>query len=81
MFWQRLAQQNTQFGWSDTYQQSYAIYTGDTGEQYFVWYQDSASVQTALRTAKLLGVSGVSLWRLGTLPMYSEWNWLSLLHS
>ena len=29
--------------------------------------------------AKLLGVTGVSIWRLGTVPMDSSWNWAFLL--
>ena len=75
----RLAQPDTVTGWSDTYQQSYAIYTTEDSGRYFLWYQDGASIQTELRCAKLLGVSGASLWRLGTLPTSADWNWNSLL--
>ena len=75
----RLAQPDTMTGWSDTYQQSYAIYTTEDGGRYFLWYQDDDSVQTALRCAKALGVTGASLWRLGTLPTSADWNWNSLL--
>lgn len=75
----RLAQPDTETGWSDTYQQSYAIYTTEDGGRYFLWYQDDTSIQTELRCAKLLGVSGASLWRLGTLPTSAGWNWSSLL--
>ena len=75
----RLAQPNTVTGWSDTYQQSYAIYTTEDSGRYFLWYQDDTSIQTELRCAKLLGVSGASLWRLGTLPTSADWNWNSLL--
>ena len=42
-------------------------------------YQDGALVQTALRSVKLLGVTGVSLCRLEQLPTGSSWNWDSLL--
>ena len=75
----RLAQPDTETGWSDTYQQSYAIYTTEDSGRYFLWYQDDTSIQTELRCAKLLGVSGASLWRLGTLPTSADWNWNSLL--
>ena len=75
----RLAQPDTEAGWSDTSQQSYAIYTTEDGGRCFLWYQDDASIQAALRCAKALGVTGVSLWRLGTLPTESDWNWNSLL--
>ena len=54
----RLAQPDTETGWSDTYQQSYAIYTTEDGGRYFLWYQDGASIQAELRCAKALGVTG-----------------------
>lgn len=76
---QRLAQSSTARGWSQEYQQSYAIYETEDGARYFLWYQDGRSVRAALDAAKLLAVTGVSLWRLGTIPTYSEWNWNSLL--
>ena len=75
----RLAQESTEFGWSQEYQQSYAIYRAEDGGRYFLWYQNDRSIQAALDAARLLGVTGVSVWRLGTVPMYSGWNWMRLL--
>ena len=79
----RLAQADTRRGWSNTYQQSYAVYTTEDGSQYFLWYQDNESVRTELQAAKLLGVTGVSLWRLGNIPQYtiggSSWDWMEAL--
>lgn len=76
----RLAQESTEFGWSQTYQQSYAVYRAEDGGRYFLWYQDDRSIQSALDAARLLGVTGVSVWRLGSVPMYSGWNWMHLLN-
>lgn len=76
----RLAQSDTEFGWSDTYQQSYAVYTTEDGSRYFLWYQDDQSVQTALNAARLLGVTGVSVWRLGNIPQYANYDWSGLLN-
>ena len=70
----RLAQPDTEHGWSDTYQQPYAVYTTEDGNRYFLWYQDNASVQASLNAAKLLGVTGISVWRLGNIPQ-GDWNW------
>lgn len=70
----RLAQSDTERGWSDEYQQPYAIYETEDGNRYFLWYQDDASVQVSVNAAKLLGVTGVSIWRLGTIPQ-GDWNW------
>ena len=75
----RLKQSDTKMGWSQEYQQPYAIYTTEDGSRYFLWYQNNKSVETAMRAAKLLGVSGVSIWRLGNIPQKDNWNWNSLL--
>lgn len=76
---QRLRQLDTEKGWSNTYQQPYAIYTTEDGGRYFAWYDDNESAQVKLNAAKLLGVTGVSVWRLGAVPTESDWNWNSLL--
>lgn len=75
----RLAQPDTEYGWSQLYQQPYAIYTTEDGGRYFLWYQDDESVATAMRAARLLGVTGVSVWRLGNIPDYEQWNWETIL--
>ena len=73
--YQRLGQSNTEQGWSDTYQQPYAIYTTEDGSRYFLWYQDGASLQSELNAAFALDVHGVSVWRLGTIPDGENWSW------
>lgn len=75
----RLQQSDTVLGWSDTYQHSYAIYTTEDGSRYFLWYQNADTLQKAVEAAALLDVSGVSVWRLGSMPMYPAWNWSCLL--
>ncbi len=75
----RLQQSDTVLGWSETYQHSYAVYTTEDGSRYFLWYQNADTLQKAMEAAALLDVSGVSVWRLGSMPMYSAWNWSCLL--
>lgn len=75
----RLAQSDTVGGWSSTYQMPYAIYTTADGSTYFLWYEDDASVSAKLNLAKLFGITDVSLWRLGTIPAGTGWNWNTLL--
>ena len=70
----RLMQSDTEIGWSDEYQQPYAIYRTEDGSRFFLWYQDNASVQIAMNAARLLGVTGTSVWRLGNIPE-GVWNW------
>ena len=54
----------------------YVTFENEAGQRYFMWLENPAE---NLRSAKLLGVTGISLWRLGTLPMYPTWNWEALL--
>lgn len=75
--YQRLMQEDTIHGWSDTYGMPYAAYTVD-GKQYFLWYEDARSIALKADTAKLFGMDGVSFWRLGTIPDYDGWNWTGL---
>lgn len=75
---QRLGQAGTVQGWSETYQMPYATYTVENGDTYFLWYQDNRSVESELNLAKLFGITGVSLWRLGIIPNDSSWNWSAL---
>ena len=70
----RLAQEDTEIGWAKDYQQPIAIYKTEDGNRYFLWYQDDASIQVAMNAAKLLGVTGTSVWRLGSIPQ-GDWNW------
>jgi len=79
--YQRLSQAGTVQGWSQNYQMPYATYTGSDGNSYFLWYDNAHSVQARLQLAKLFGVSGVSLWRMGNIPVWDSWSWQSLLHS
>jgi spore germination protein YaaH len=37
-----------------------------------VWYENENSVTDKINMAKLFGVNGISLWRLGTIPDYED---------
>ena len=79
--YRRLEQADTIRGWSDSYQTSYAIYAVESGERYFTWYDDSTSVQVKLNAARLLGITDISIWRLGIVPTRASFNWMNLLVS
>lgn len=81
ILYKRLEQPDTIRGWSDSYQTSYAVYTTESGTRYFTWYDDSSSVQVKLNAAKLLGITDVSIWRLGIIPTRANFNWMNLLVS
>lgn len=77
---QRLGQSGTVRGRSNTFRCPYAVYTTEDGSTCFVWYDDAESVQARIDTAKLLGITGVSVWRLGTVPAYGNWSWTEALN-
>ena len=37
-----------------------------------VWYENSDSIQAKCDLARYFGIGGVSLWRLGLVPNYSD---------
>ena len=73
---QRLLQSDAVTGWSEEYRNAYATYnTG--GRSYHVWYEDARAVQDKIVLARLFGITGVSLWRIGTIPdtaPYDVWT-------
>lgn len=70
----RLAESTTATGFSETYRNPYMTCTGTDGTRYFVWYENSQSVFEKAALARLFGVGGVSLWRLGTIPSESNYS-------
>ena len=64
----RLNQSDTVTGWSQDYQCPYASYTTEDGSRWFCFYENGDSLQAKCQAAALLGVTGVSYWRLGTIP-------------
>jgi len=70
----RMNQPDTVFGWSDAYRNPYITYKTENGERVFLWYEDSRSVTEKLNLARLFGVTGASVWRLGIIPNDGKWD-------
>ena len=73
----RLAQPDTQVTYSEKYRNPAAVYTTEDGERYRVWYEDARSVTDKIVLARMFGITGVSLWRVGTIPAsqgYDVWS-------
>ena len=63
--------------YSEHYRNPYAIYTTEDGERYKVWYENEQSVLDKIELARMFGITGVSLWRLGNIPTatgYDVWS-------
>ena len=53
--------------YSEKYRNPYmTVQDGDTTK--VIWYEDSRSIQDKMDLAKMMGVNGVSFWRLGLIP-------------
>lgn len=63
--------------YSDKYKNPYLIYDSDDGKE-IVWYENIRSIADKVKLAEMLGVSGISVWRLGLIPQESGeldiWN-------
>ncbi len=55
-------------GWSSALGNPYLTYRTEDGQNIFLWYEDERSVGAKLDLMRLFGVTGVSVWRLGTIP-------------
>ena len=70
--YKRLCQSDTVMGWSDTARSPWCTYTTESGQHIFLWYEDARSTAEKLFCAKLVGVTSVSVWRLGLIPDYAD---------
>lgn len=77
----RLNQPDTVVTYSDKYRNPYALYTTEDGGQYKVWYENEQSVLDKLQLARMFGITGVSLWRIGNIPASSGYNVWSAIES
>ncbi len=75
----RLAQEDAQPGWSEEYASPYVYYHDEAGRRYRVWYEDARSVEAKIELAYRYGVTGLSLWRLGTVPDFAGYDVWSAL--
>ncbi len=61
--------QNIQYNYSEINENPYIKYIeADTGNENTVWYENTRSVMEKVRLARLFGLQGISLWRLGQIP-------------
>lgn len=68
----RIAQPDTVYTWDELSHNPYIEYTTEDGEHYKLWYEDAHSVSDKLQLARMFGITGVSVWRLGIVPTYSD---------
>ncbi len=75
----RLGQEDTVYTYDEASCNPYIDYTTEDGEHYKLWYEDERSVRDKLHLARMFGINGVSIWRLGTIPAYPNYDVWSVL--
>ena len=68
----RLAQADTVVTYDESDRNPSALYTTEEGMTVRLWYEDARSVADKLTLARMMGITGVSVWRLGNVPTYSD---------
>ncbi|MDK2809582.1 MAG: hypothetical protein PWR27_291 [Petroclostridium sp.] len=62
-----------QFKYSNTMQSPTFTFTDpNTGVKKVIWYEDYRSVEAKIRMAKIFGINGISVWRLGIVPDFED---------
>ena len=52
----------------------YLIYKNPNRRRIFLWYENEKSISQKAALARLFGVDGLSIWRLGNIPLYDGYN-------
>ena len=47
-------------------------YNSSDGTDNIIWYEDARSINAKVQLAKLFGINGISLWRLGNIPDFED---------
>ena len=68
----RLRQPDAVLDWSAEYATARVTYSTEDGGRWLVWYEDARSVAAKAELARMFGIGGLSLWRLGNIPAYDD---------
>lgn len=69
----RLIDPATELNYSVKYQNPYIKYHNATDDTDNIgWYEDTRSVEAKMDLARMFGITGISIWRLGLIPAYSD---------
>jgi len=62
-----------QLNYSEYSQNPYAkFYSSEDGMDNVIWYENQRSIAEKIKLAKLFGIKGLSLWRLGNIPEHKD---------
>ena len=70
---QRLVMEGVTINYASRIQNPYATFFDPKDEtDNIIWYEDARSIQAKIDLAKMFDIKGISLWRLGNIPDYTE---------
>lgn len=69
---ERFKKPGVSLNYSELSQNPYATFTDENGNKNVIWYENQRSVDEKIRLAKMFGISGLSVWRLGTIPEFED---------
>lgn len=73
LIYNRLIDEATTINYGTKSMNPYATYYNtEKHKDYVIWYEDSRSITEKIKLAKMFNITGLSLWRLGNIPNYSE---------
>jgi len=73
MLYQRIIQKNIDIYYDLDSQNPYFKYYNKSDElDYIIWYEDSRSISSKIKLAKMFDIDSLSFWRLGNFPNYSD---------
>jgi hypothetical protein len=68
----RLLDPATSLGYSERYKNPYITYFDESdGTDNVVWYEDERCIRDKILLARMFGVTGLSVWRIGLVPDYA----------
>lgn len=71
--YKRLINPGTSIQYAKKYENAYATFYNETNKtQNVVWYEDGRSIAAKVHLARMFGVNGISVWRLGLIPNYAD---------
>ena len=68
----RLRQSDAEVSYSEAYRNPFLTYTTEEDRHFIVWYEDERSVLDKVALARMFGVTGLSIWRIGNIPSYPD---------
>jgi len=71
--YRRMNQESTYFGWCEYLRNPYIIYTTEDYRNVFLWHENYQSIAEKIKLARLFGITGTSVWRLGMIPNFEGW--------